>query len=249
MAELGLAALLLTLACCRGCVAWTLGDLCPAPVVSSCGVRLAVWAGRAVAPTGEGARFASRAASGCRDFCARWSSRACASLVRCWLQRFVARRLAIVARRIPRSLPVLTGALGVLPTLLLGCGTLVLAPRPRLPAERVQVDADRVLRELYLIGFSNMADFGVAYEDGTATLDFSNMSRDQAAAIQEFVVDEYMDGRGEDARPVKRTRFKLADKKGALVDIGRHLGMFNDKLKVEGEMSGKLIIEWGDGSK
>ena len=75
------------------------------------------------------------------------------------------------------------------------------------------------------------------------------MSRDQAAAIQEFVVDEYMDGRGEDARPVKRTRFKLADKKGALVDIGRHLGMFNDKLKVEGEMSGKLVIEWGDGSK
>ena len=41
-------------------------------------------------------------------------------------------------------------------------------------AERVQVDADRVLRELCLIGFSNMADFVVAYEDGTATLDFSN---------------------------------------------------------------------------
>ena len=116
-------------------------------------------------------------------------------------------------------------------------------------AERIQVDADRVLRELCLIGFSNMADFVVAYEDGTATLDFSNMSRDQAAAIQEFVVDEYMDGRGEDARPVKRTRFKLADKKGALVDIGRHLGMFNDKRKVEGEMNGKLVIEWGDGSK
>ena len=96
---------------------------------------------------------------------------------------------------------------------------------------------DRVLRELCLIGFSNMADFVVAYEDGTATLDFSNMSRDQAAAIQEFVVDEYMDGRGEDARPVKRTRFKLADKKGALVEIGRHLGMFTDKLKVDSDIT------------
>ena len=29
-------------------------------------------------------------------------------------------------------------------------------------AERIQVDADRVLRELCLIGFSNMADFVVA---------------------------------------------------------------------------------------
>ena len=121
----GLAALLPTLACCRGCVAWTPEALRPAPVVSSCGVRLAVWAGRVVAPTGEGARFASRAASGCRDFCARWSSRACASLVRCWL--------SVSSRDVSaRSLPVLAGALGVLPPLLLGCGTLVLAPRPRL---------------------------------------------------------------------------------------------------------------------
>ena len=94
-----------------------------------------------------------------------------------------------------------------------------------------------MLRELCLIGFSNMADFVVAYEDGPATLDFSNMSRVQAAAIQEFVVDEYMDGRGEDARPVKRTRFKLADKKGALVEIGRHLGMFPDKLKVDSDIT------------
>ena len=63
-----------------------------------------------------------------------------------------------------------------------------------------------------------------------------------------------MDGRGEDARDVKRTRFKLADKKAALDDIGRHLGMFTDKIKVGGDenappIAGKLIVTWGDGSK
>jgi hypothetical protein len=40
---------------------------------------------------------------------------------------------------------------------------------------------------------------------------------------------EFLDGRGEDARQVRRTKFRLADKKGALVDIARHLGMFVDR--------------------
>ena len=121
-------------------------------------------------------------------------------------------------------------------------------------SERVQVDADRVLRELCLLGFSNMADFLIPHDDGTASFDFSALTRDKAASIQEFVVDEYMDGRGEDARDVKRTRFKLADKKAALESIGRHLGMFTDKIKVGGDenappIAGKLIVTWGDGSK
>ena len=109
-------------------------------------------------------------------------------------------------------------------------------------SERVQVDSDRVLRELCLLGFSNMADFLRNQEDGTAFLDFSMLTRDQAAAIQEFVVDEYMEGKGEDARPVKKTKFKLADKKSALVEIGRHLGMFDDKLRLMGGDGGPLNV-------
>lgn len=104
-------------------------------------------------------------------------------------------------------------------------------------SEKVQVDAERVLRELCLLGFSNMADFMVAQEDGTAFVDFSGLTRDKAAAIQEFVVEEFKDGKGEDARDVRRTKFKLADKKAALVEIGRHLGMFNDKLNLDGNLT------------
>ena len=37
--------------------------------------------------------------------------------------------------------------------------------------------------------------------------------------------------RGEDARAVKRVKFKLHDKCAALVDLGRHLGMFDAKHK------------------
>jgi hypothetical protein len=55
-----------------------------------------------------------------------------------------------------------------------------------------------------------------------------NLTRDQAAAIQDITIDEYTDGRGQDAQPVKRIKFKLRDKRAALVDLGKHLGMFKD---------------------
>ena len=121
-------------------------------------------------------------------------------------------------------------------------------------AERIQVDADRVLRELCLLGFSNMADFMIAHEDGTAFLDFSNMYAGPSRSHSGVRGRRVHGWPRRRRRPVKRTKFKLADKKAALVDIGRHLGMFTDKLKVGGDenappVAAKLIIPWGDGSK
>ena len=100
-------------------------------------------------------------------------------------------------------------------------------------ALRAEVTAERVLRELALIGFANMKDYARIGEDGDPYLDFSGLTRDQAAAIVEMIVEDFKDGRGKDARDVRRVRFKLADKKGALVDIGRHLGMFRDRTVLE----------------
>jgi phage terminase small subunit len=107
-------------------------------------------------------------------------------------------------------------------------------------SEVVQVDAIKVLTELCKLGFSNMADFVRSQPDGSIVTDFSQLTRDQAAAITEVVVEEYMDGRGDDARPVKRTKFKLADKRGALELIARHLGMFDDKLRLMNADGGPL---------
>jgi len=39
-------------------------------------------------------------------------------------------------------------------------------------------------------------------------------------------VDEYIEGRGDNARQVRRVRFKLAPKQPALEKIGIELGMF-----------------------
>jgi phage terminase small subunit len=101
-------------------------------------------------------------------------------------------------------------------------------------AQRTGVTADRVVAELAKIGFANMADYLKANPGGDPYLDFSALTRDQAAALQEVTVEDFKDGRGEDARDVRRVKFKLADKRAALVDLGRHLGLFVDKHELSG---------------
>lgn len=107
-------------------------------------------------------------------------------------------------------------------------------------AARHDVTIDRIVKELALLGFSNMLDYVRTTDHGDAYVDLSSLSREQAAAIQEIVVEEYTEGRGEDARDIKRTKFKLTDKRAALVDLGKHLGMFKEIKEITGK-NGKPI--------
>jgi hypothetical protein len=68
-----------------------------------------------------------------------------------------------------------------------------------------------------------MQDYMRIGPDGDPVLDFANLTRDQAAALQEVTVESYMDGGGENAREVKKVRFKLADK-GRSRRVGRPTG-------------------------
>ncbi|QHI17204.1 terminase small subunit [Acinetobacter haemolyticus] len=97
-------------------------------------------------------------------------------------------------------------------------------------AERTKITQDMVMKELAKIGFSNMLDYITITDGGDPITDFSALTPDQAAAISEITVEEYTEGRGDDARNVKRTKFKLSDKRAALVNMGKHLGMFKDHL-------------------
>jgi hypothetical protein len=84
------------------------------------------------------------------------------------------------------------------------------------------VRADRVLEELQVIAYSNLQDYTKIQADGSLVVDFSQVSREQMAAVKECVVEEFMDGRGEDAREVRRIRFKLHDKFPALEKLYQH---------------------------
>jgi phage terminase small subunit len=91
---------------------------------------------------------------------------------------------------------------------------------------KCDVTAERVVKELALLGFSNMQDYIQVQKDGSAYLDLTELTREQAAAITQLDTETYTDGHGEDAREVKRTRIKLADKKAPLELLGDYLGIF-----------------------
>lgn len=110
-------------------------------------------------------------------------------------------------------------------------------------AEKTGITAERVLEELAKIGFSNMLDYMRPGADGDPYLDFSQLTRDQAAALQEVTVEDFKDGRGSDARDVRRVKFKLADKRAALVDLGKHLGLFKERVEHTGPDGGPIQTE------
>lgn len=108
--------------------------------------------------------------------------------------------------------------------------------------ERAAVTTQHVLDELAKIGFANMQDYSRVTGDGEPYVDLSEMTRDQAAAVQQFSIEDYKEGRGKDARDIRKVTFKLYDKRSALVDIGRHLGMFIEKVEHSGKVDLVPII-------
>jgi phage terminase small subunit len=87
----------------------------------------------------------------------------------------------------------------------------------------------RTVAELAKIGFANVKDYIRLTADGDPAIDFSELDETKAAAIASVTVEDFKDGRGDDARDVRKISFRLFDKKGALVSILDHLGGFPAK--------------------
>jgi phage terminase small subunit len=117
-------------------------------------------------------------------------------------------------------------------------------------AAKHDVTVDRIVSELAKLGFANMADYMVVGDDGLPRLNWSALSRDQAAALTEVTVEQVGDvkvgqlGDEEVIAPVHKVKFKLADKRGALVDLGRHLNMFVERHEHSGQVDfASLLVE------
>lgn len=93
-------------------------------------------------------------------------------------------------------------------------------------SKRTGITAERVLKELAKIGFADVSDI--------VNLDEAAIRRgnckDDTAAIQSVKVKRIPT---EDGDIVER-EFRLYDKTKALEQLGRHLGLYNDKLRLDG---------------
>jgi phage terminase small subunit len=129
--------------------------------------------------------------------------------------------------------------------------TAISLARAQLAAD-TKVSAERVVEEYARLAFSDMANYIRFDEKGNAVLDWSDMPKEATKAIAEIVQEEYLDGKGKHARPIKRTRFKLHDKKGALDSLARHLDLFprDGAVTVEDNRTQTVIIvRRGDSEK
>lgn len=89
---------------------------------------------------------------------------------------------------------------------------------------KLEVTQERVLQELARIAFF---DSGNLFDDAGEPIPLSSMDEDTRRAI----VGVELVTKGNDAMGYGEVqKIRLADKKGALDSLSRHLGLFNDKL-------------------
>ena len=104
----------------------------------------------------------------------------------------------------------------------------------RLRAERrkkFEVNEERIIRELAKLAFSSLGEFINVQEDGTPTLDCSDIGEEEFAALAKFEQESYYEpGATEDdpARQVKKTKIQQHNKLGALSELAKILGIYKD---------------------
>jgi phage terminase small subunit len=98
--------------------------------------------------------------------------------------------------------------------------------------KRTEITQDRVLLELARIAF---ADIGELFDEAGGLRAVQDLTEEQTRAIASFSMDRLGD--------IDKIQFKMHDKLSALEKIGKHLGMFVDRTRVEGPNGGPVQVE------
>ncbi len=119
-------------------------------------------------------------------------------------------------------------------------------------ARKTEITADKVLTELAKIGFSEVTDF-LQVRTERILVDRDPETGEPISEIKQIVLLQNTDQIPPDKlaaiAEIKQAKdgsisFKLHDKKGALDSIGKHLGMFTERV----EHTGSLVIFKGEDS-
>lgn len=103
-----------------------------------------------------------------------------------------------------------------------------------------EVTAAAVRAEMKKIGFANIDSF-LDRTAGEAYVDFSDCSAEEMAAVSEITTEYYTEGNGDDAKTVKRVKFKMHNKEAALTNLARMEGAFKDSVVVSGKDGAPLF--------
>jgi phage terminase small subunit len=106
-------------------------------------------------------------------------------------------------------------------------------------SEKTKITAERVVQELPALAFTDFRKAVVWGPDGVTLLPSDGLSDGEAAIIAEVT-----ETRSESGGSIKAKRY---DKLKALELLGRHLGMFSDKLEIKATVTPASILEALDG--
>ncbi len=101
--------------------------------------------------------------------------------------------------------------------------------RQHIMSAKAGVTGDWIIQRLMLIADAKLSDLIVEDGDGFSQIDMSRMTPALKTALSGFESDKFGD--------VTKIKIKTSDKLKALEMLARHLGMFNDKLELAGEIS------------
>ena len=101
-------------------------------------------------------------------------------------------------------------------------------------SKRTGINQDRVVQELAKLAFVNIAD---VVDLDSATVKDTAAGAD-LACIQSVKIKPSEFG--------TEREIKLYDKKASLELLGKHLGMFKDKLEVEADMDLNITVDYGE---
>ena len=113
-------------------------------------------------------------------------------------------------------------------------------------AERTQTFQDNAVEELKLVGFSDLADFLTVKEGGIVEQKpFDELTKEQTKCIKK-IKQTVRSSHSADGTILHQTaviEIELHDKLKALELLGRHLGMFNDTLRLEGALPLQIFFD------
>jgi phage terminase small subunit len=107
-------------------------------------------------------------------------------------------------------------------------------------AARLEVSADNVLRELAIVGFSDLSEVLDFSGEAVKLKPANQITEAGRRLLASLKVQRVIKGKGANAREVEVTDFKLWDKLAALTALGKHLGLFPNKVEHSG-IGGKPI--------
>lgn len=105
-------------------------------------------------------------------------------------------------------------------------------------SKKLEITRERVLQEMAAVAFF---DIRKVFTESGQLLNIKDVDDETAAALASIETFEEFEGYGEERRKTGETRkVKAWDKMRALQDLGKHLGLFTDKIEVTGANGGPI---------